>query len=187
MNGICRQNDGAGHHWTGERAASGLVKAGNVDEPGAPQFSLLIEGGIEVLQFPILFALLRPVATSFAVLGAASTSSGTPLELHSRCAIFTGCICVHRDASGYTQANIEGHRRHLLARGALENYTVDVQFSPAAFASAGEPQAIHRRILKATDCIFLRGDPSIITQSMCNFHRLHLRPQGSLRLYTGEY
>ncbi len=158
MPGFCGQNDGAGHHWTGECAASGLVKAGNVDEPGAPQFSLLIEGGIEVLQFPILFALLRLVATSFAVLGAASTSSETSPKLHSRCAIFTGCICVSREASGYTQANIECDRLQILALGPLNNYTVDVQFSPAAFASAGEPQAIHKRILKATDCRFLRWD-----------------------------
>jgi len=158
VNGICGQNDGAGHHWTGERAASGLVKASNVDEPGAPQFSLLIEGGIEVLQFPILFALLRLVATQFAVLGVAFTSSGTSQELHSRCALFTGCISVRRGASGYTQANIEGNRLHLLARGPLNNYTVDVQFSPAAFASAEKPQAIQRRILKAADCVFLRWD-----------------------------
>ncbi len=187
MPGVCGQNDGTGHNGTGERTASGLVKAGDVEEPGAPQFSLLIEGGIEVLQFPILFALLRLVATSFAVFGAASTSSATSLKLHSRCAIFTGCTCVRRGAPGYTQANIEGNRLHLLARGPLNNYTVDVQFSPAAFASAEKPQAIQRRILKATDCIFLRWNLSIIAQSMCNFRRLHLRPQGSLRLYTGEY
>ena len=36
-------------------------------------------------------------------------------------------------------------------------------------------------------CIYFFWDVPKITQSMCNFHPLHLRPQGSLRLYTGEY
>lgn len=52
MPGVCGQDNGAGHNGTGERAASGLVQAGNANEAGAPQLSLLSEGGIELLQNP---------------------------------------------------------------------------------------------------------------------------------------
>ena len=57
--GVCGQYYGTCHNGTGERAASGLVEAGNAGEASAPQFSLFIERGIVLLQFLNFFTQLR--------------------------------------------------------------------------------------------------------------------------------
>ena len=70
--GVYGQNYGTGHYGTGERAASGLVQAGNTGEASAPQFSLFREGRVELLWFPIFFAQLRYGITWVAVRADAS-------------------------------------------------------------------------------------------------------------------